>query len=144
MSTWGDATTGLVILPGGRRIRGRGLLSGPPDDAEAPELGVYLTASPHVEAWESRWISWPDFGLPDSSSDAVAVLRDAFERSASTRVEIVCDGGTGRTGTALAILARLAGVPGDDAVEWVRASYRAKAVETPQQRRFVADVEVEH
>ncbi|MET4224195.1 protein-tyrosine phosphatase family protein [Oerskovia enterophila] len=143
MSLWSDTADGLVVLPGGRRVRGRGLHAGPPDLTEAPELGVYLTARPHVEVgWESRWIGWPDFRLPRSSSDAVAALRDAFERSASSRVEIACDGGTGRTGTAMAILARLAGIPADDAVAWVRAHYRERAVETPGQRRFVARVDL--
>jgi protein-tyrosine phosphatase len=75
---------------------------------------------------------------PRSSTDALAALRDAFERSVSTRVEIACDSGTGRTGTALAILARHAGVPADEAVHWVRSNYRRRAVETPWQRRFVA------
>ncbi|MNW59485.1 hypothetical protein D3C74_374050 [compost metagenome] len=143
MSLWSDTADGLVVLPDGRRVRGRGLHAGPPDLTEAPELGVYLTARPHVEVgWESRWIGWPDFRLPRSPSDAVAALRDAFERSASSRVEIACDGGTGRTGTAMAILARLAGIPGDDAVAWVRAHYRERAVETPWQRRFAAGVDL--
>lgn len=143
MGLWSDTADGLVVLPDGRRVRGRGLHAGPPDLTEPPELGLYLTARPHVEvAWESRWISWPDFRLPRSPSDAVAALRDVFERSASSRVEIACDGGTGRTGTAMAILARLAGIPGDDAVAWVRAHYRERAVETPWQRRFAAGVDL--
>jgi protein-tyrosine phosphatase len=53
-------------------------------------------------------------------------------------VEVACSGGTGRTGTALACLAVLDGVPAADAVTFVRANYRPRAVETPSQRRFVA------
>ena len=139
MSVWSTLIEGVVTLPDGRRVRGRGLLAGPPHADEVPEFGLYLTGKPHVEGgWESRWVAWPDFRLPRSSADAIAALVDAHERSASSRVEIACDGGTGRTGTALAVLARLAGVPGDEAVRWVRASYRPRAVETPGQRRFVA------
>ena len=52
------------------------------------------------------------------------------------RVEVACGGGTGRTGTALACLAVLAGTPPDEAVAFVRAGYRSRAVETPAQRRF--------
>ena len=53
-------------------------------------------------------------------------------------VEIACAGGHGRTGTALACLAVLDGVPSRAAVCYVRAHYAARAVETPGQRRFVA------
>ncbi|MEK8225448.1 protein-tyrosine phosphatase family protein [Oerskovia sp. M15] len=130
---------GVVVLPDGRSVRGRALHGGLPAGAEVPEFGLYLTARPHQEgSWESRWTCWPDFRLPRSSSEAIAALREAYERSSSSRVEIACDGGTGRTGTAIAILARYAGVPSDEAVMWVRANYRLRAVETPWQRRFVA------
>ncbi|GAA3222633.1 protein-tyrosine phosphatase family protein [Oerskovia jenensis] len=142
MGTWSSSTTGLVTLPDGRRFRGRGLAAGPPPDDDLPELGVYLTGAPHREAWESRWVAWPDFGLPRSTSEAVAALHEAFERAASERVEIACDGGTGRTGTSIALLARLAGVPADEAVGWVRAHYRPRAVETPGQRRLVARIDL--
>jgi protein-tyrosine phosphatase len=134
---------GVVTLPNGFRVRGRALRSRLPRDQEPPEFGLYLTAKPHLEdAWESRWLGWPDFGLPRSATDALDGLREAFERSATTRVELACGGGTGRTGTALAILARHAGVPAEDAVRWVRANYRPRAVETPWQRRFAARADI--
>jgi protein-tyrosine phosphatase len=47
-------------------------------------------------------------------------------------------GGLGRTGTALACIAVLDGVPAGEAVGYVRRHYSPRAVETPQQRRFVA------
>jgi hypothetical protein len=144
MGGWSDATEGVVTLPNGYRVRGRGLRDGAPGEDLLPEFGLYLTGKPHVEdQWESHWVCWPDFRLPRSSADALAALRDAFERSATTRVEIACDGGTGRTGTALAILARYAGVPAEDAVRWVRSNYRARAVETPWQRRFVRRADID-
>jgi protein-tyrosine phosphatase len=65
-------------------------------------------------------------------------LREAWRRSESERVEIACRGGLGRTGTALACLAVLDGLPPDDAVAYVRQHYARRAVETPWQRRFVA------
>jgi protein-tyrosine phosphatase len=143
MAGWSERITGVVVLPNGYRVRGRGLRDGLVPGENLPEFGVYLTKRPHVEdRWDSRWVAWPDFRLPRSSPDALATLREAFERAASSRVEIACDGGTGRTGTALAILARYAGVPADDAVRWVRSTYRPRAVETPWQRRFVARAEL--
>jgi protein-tyrosine phosphatase len=65
------------------------------------------------------------------------VLTEAWERAASDRVEVACGGGRGRTGTALACLAVLDGVPAADAVAFVRRAYDPRAVETPWQRRFV-------
>ena len=50
---------------------------------------------------------------------------------------VACGGGVGRTGTALACIAQLAGVPADEAVTWVRERYHRRAVETPWQRRYV-------
>lgn len=129
------------MLPGGRLVRGRALRNVAPDEKVTPEFGLYLTAKPHDEpGWESRWVCWPDFRLPRSSQGAVEALSDAYERSAGARVEIACDGGTGRTGSAIALLARYAGIPPDEAVAWVRANYRARAVETLRQRRFVRRV----
>lgn len=53
------------------------------------------------------------------------------------RVEIGCIGGLGRTGTALACMAILAGVPADRAVAWVRAHYKPRAIENPAQAQWV-------
>lgn len=125
-----------MVLPSGRSVRGRGLREALDTGIRAPDFGVYLTSRVHEERWPSRWIAWPDFRVPRSPTDAMAALREAYERSAVERVEIACGGGTGRTGTALAILARYDGVPAEDAVAWVRSAYRRRAVETPPQRTF--------
>ena len=135
-SPWGDGP-GVVELPDGRRIRGRGLRR-PAPVGPRPELGVYLLArDPGPFDWEHRWVRWPDFRTPSSTPDAIAALREAHERSATERVEIACGGGVGRTGTALAAIAVLAGVPPGDAVDWVRRAYVRRAVETPWQRRWL-------
>ena len=68
----------------------------------------------------------------------MAALREAHARAVSERVEIACGGGVGRTGTALAVLAVLSGVPAAAAVEWVRANYHPRAVETRRQRAWIA------
>jgi protein-tyrosine phosphatase len=59
------------------------------------------------------------------------------ERTVGERVEIACPGGRGRTGTALACLAVLDGLPGREAVAYVRRHYDPRSVERPWQRRFV-------
>jgi protein-tyrosine phosphatase len=135
---WDPTAPGILTLPSGRRLRGRGVRAGAPP-GPAPHLGVYLLGRPpEPMAWQSRWVRWPDFRLPAEPADLRAALRQAWERSAGERVEVACGGGTGRTGTALACLAVLDGVPADEAVAYVRAHYRPRAVETPAQRRFVA------
>jgi protein-tyrosine phosphatase len=113
-AAWDPAAAGVLRLPSGRLVRGRALARPAPPGPE------------------------PDFGLPSDSAAAEAALREAWARAAAERVEIGCAGGHGRTGTALACLAVLDGVPGREAVRYVRAHYAARAVETPRQRRFVA------
>ncbi|HEX6932641.1 MAG TPA: protein phosphatase [Streptosporangiaceae bacterium] len=135
---WEPASPGVLRLPSGRLIRGRGLRRPLPDGGD-PDFGVYLLGSepPPVE-WEARWLRWPDFGLPAEPKLAARTFAEAWRRSAGERVEIACAGGRGRTGTALACVAILDGVPGAEAVGYVRAHYDPRAVETPWQRRFVA------
>jgi protein-tyrosine phosphatase len=87
--------------------------------------------------WETHWVQWRDFRLPRDRAEAVAALTDAHLRASHERVEIACRGGRGRTGTALACIAVMAGVPAAEAVGYVRDRYDRRAVETPFQRRFV-------
>lgn len=70
-------------------------------------------------------------------ADARTALTEAWRRAADDRLEVACGGGRGRTGTALACLAVLDGVPAAQAVEFVRRNYDRHAVETPWQRRYV-------
>jgi protein-tyrosine phosphatase len=82
-------------------------------------------------------VRWPDFRLPSDREHARQVLHEAWERTATERVEIACRGGRGRTGTALACLAVIDGVPAEQAVDFVRQHYDRRAVETPWQKRYV-------
>lgn len=134
--TW-EPGPGVVVLPDGRAVRGRGL-RGPAPAGPAPTFAVHLTGlRPPATGGQQRWVRWPDFALPLSTPDALAALREAHERARDERVEVACGGGTGRTGTALAVLAVLSGLPAGGAVDWVRAHYRPGAVETAWQRRWV-------
>ena len=87
--------------------------------------------------WDARWLRWPDFRLPIDQEDAREALREAWRRAEDERVEVACGGGRGRTGTALACIAVLDGVPPGEAVAFVREHYDARALETPWQRRYI-------
>ncbi len=133
---------GAIELPDGALVRGRGLRNPTPEGT--PDYGLYL-GSAKMRArrgagitWPHEWVEWPDFRLPKSSEEAVALIRDLHARAvAGERVEVACGGGVGRTGTVIACLAVMAGVPSGDAVAWTRAHYNRRAVETPWQKRWV-------
>ena len=130
--SWAD-DAGLVELPGGARVRGRRL--GAP--ASPADRAVVLGNGP-LPPWPARRVRWPDFGVPSDRDDVLAALTEALGRArAGERVEVACRGGVGRTGTALAALAVLDGLPAEDAVRWVRERYHPRAVETPWQRRWL-------
>jgi protein-tyrosine phosphatase len=85
-------------------------------------------------------VDWEDYGLPRDHDATAAAIRDAFARArAGEVVEVGCAGGLGRTGTVLACMAVLAGVPSSHAVAWVRANYDAHAVETPEQEAWILE-----
>lgn len=134
---WDRITAGVLLLPSGRLVRGRGLRHGAVEGA-APEFGLCLQgkAPPQVD-WQSRWVRWPDWWLPADRADARDALLELWRRAESERVEVACGGGRGRTGTALACVAIVDGVPAADAVDYVRERYHPRAVETPWQRRYV-------
>jgi len=137
MSAWSAGTPGILPLPSGRLVRGRGLRR-PLPDGTLPDFGVYLlNKRPEPVPWAARWVRWPDFWLPTDRRDAQDALQEAWRRAANERVEFACGGGRGRTGTALACLAVLDGVPRREAVAYVREHYDPRAVETPWQRRYV-------
>jgi len=137
-ATWDAAAVGVLRLPSGRLVRGRALLR-PLQTGPVPAFGLYLLGhEPPPVPWPSRWLVWPDFGLPADRAAAGDALREAWARAETEPVEIACAGGHGRTGTALACLAVLDGIPGREAVAYVREHYAARAVETPGQRRFVS------
>lgn len=135
---WDPAAPGVLRLPSGRLLRGRGL-SRPRPEGPLPAFGVYLLGRPpSAVPWESRWLRWPDFRLPTDDDEVLPVLTEAWQRAATERVEIACAGGHGRTGTALACLAILDGVPSVRAVAFIREHYDRRAVETPAQHRYIA------
>jgi hypothetical protein len=132
---WEDEV-GLVELPSGIRVRGRRI-----GDAVSPADFALLLAEGPVPAWAHRRIRWPDFLVPVDRDDSLDALHEARRRAlAGERVEVACRGGVGRTGTALAALAILDGIPASESVAWVREHYNPRAVETVWQRLWLRGV----
>jgi hypothetical protein len=129
-----------VVLADGTAVVPVSLLGGDPCERDvAPAFGLYLDAR-WDPPWPHAYVDWPDFGLPVDGDGLRAALVALLDRArAGERVEIGCLGGHGRTGTALACLAVLAGTPADQAVAWARGAYCPRAVETDAQHAFVAD-----
>jgi hypothetical protein len=160
MTTTGKPDGGLrarpVELPGGGTVWARGLRNTPAPQPP-PDFGLYLLGHPldrpglyarrlvGLRPWTPPWpharIDWPDFSAPRRPEEAIGELRETLTRiRRGTRVEVACGGGRGRTGTALAALAVLQGMPPAEAVTWVRTAYVPKAVETRSQHRFLQQV----
>jgi hypothetical protein len=126
----------LVTFPDGTHVRASSIAERRDDD---PERAFGLYADAHWEpTWPADVIAWPDFGVPQDADVAAQQIAGAYERARRGElVEVGCLGGKGRTGTVLACMAVLAGVPSQDAVAWARRAYRPEAVETAEQEAWV-------
>ena len=125
-----------VVFPDGTRVRASSLLDRE-EHLSGRDFGLYLDPRWNP-TWPAEILDWPDFELPRDGAHAAAQICGAFSRAKDGQgVEIGCIGGLGRTGTVLACMAVLAGVDSSDAVAWVREHYRPRAIETPEQERWV-------
>jgi Protein-tyrosine phosphatase len=116
MSRWELGQHGVMGLPSGRVLRGRGLRGALPAGPE-PEFGFYLQATPPPSTvWPARWVRWRDWWLPADTDDVRDALIEVWQLALTQRVEVACSGGRGRTGTAFACLAIRDGVAPADAV----------------------------
>lgn len=126
----------IVTFPDGSRVRAVSLADRREDDP-VRAYGLYLDAR-WAPTWPADVIAWPDFGVPVEPEVAAGQITAAFRRARrGDLVEVGCLGGSGRTGTVLACMAVLAGVPPPEAVQWVREAYRREAVETADQEAWV-------
>ncbi len=107
-------------------------------NAEWRTFGLYLDPR-WRPGWPADVVNWPDFGVPDQPTLVADSITRAYRAAESgERIEVGCLGGLGRTGTVLACMAILAGIPAERAVAWVRENYDARAVETAEQEEWVA------
>jgi protein-tyrosine phosphatase len=125
-----------VRFPDGTRINALSIYERKEHDDQR-DFGLYM-----YEKWQPTWpaevIPWPNFSVPADWESAAVQIEAAFARAkAGQNVEIGCRVGLGRTGTVLACMAVLSGVPAAEAVTWVRKNYNSGAVETPEQESWV-------
>ncbi len=81
---------------------------------------------------------WPDYGLPQDERCLLKVLRWLLVQASKGRtVEIGCMGGHGRTGTVLAALLILQGLPSQAATRRVWRRYCENAIESEKQLAFL-------
>jgi hypothetical protein len=78
-----------------------------------------------------------DFSIPDDRACHEAVKKAMEALMKHGRIYVGCMGGWGRTGLFLACLAKACGE--GDPVQFVRATYTPRAVETREQEAFVED-----
>ena len=126
----------IVRFPDGTEVTASPLCARREENPDR-DFGLYMAPS-WAPTWEAELIDWPDFGVPTNPERAAEQIRAAFERAqCGERIEIGCAGGLGRTGTVLACMAILAGVPAEEAVAWVRDNYDPRAIETSDQAAWV-------
>jgi hypothetical protein len=127
-----------IVFPDGTKV----LLSGwfhRKDHQPEPDWGVYCDPmwKPTV-TWPSVMLDWPDLGVPNDKGEADEQIISALKRAiAGERVEIACIGGHGRSGTIVACMAYLMGVPIDEVVTWLRLRYCIRAIQEPSQQYWI-------
>jgi hypothetical protein len=125
-----------LLLPNGGRIRASASYHRAEHDPDRA-WGLYLDPYWHP-TWPSRVVEWENMALPVDFDDAVEAIHEAKAIiDGGGLVEVGCQGGIGRTGTVIACWAILDGVDPAKAVDWVRAEYLVRAVETPVQEWWV-------
>lgn len=141
VDAWDESAPGVLRLPSGRLVRGRGLRQ-PLTAGPLPQFSLLLQSRPRpAPAWPSRWLRWPDWRLPADPAEARQALADLWQRAAEERVEVACHGTPSRIARHASAVPVRPRPPVADAVGYVRAHYNPRAVETPWQRRFVARFE---
>ncbi|MFD0890217.1 hypothetical protein ACFQ08_37210, partial [Streptosporangium algeriense] len=73
ITTWDATAPGVMRLPSGRLVRGRGLRH-PLPQGERPTFALYLLGrQPPAVDWEHRWLRWPDFWLPSDRAEGFGI-----------------------------------------------------------------------
>lgn len=125
-----------ILLPNDVKVYVSSMQNSRSGDDIIPDWGLYLDYGWHP-TWRAEHINWPDYGIPKNLETAAEAITYAYDLAkVGGIVEIGCIGGHGRTGTALACMAILAGVPAETVVQWTRNNHCSHAIETKRQEWF--------
>jgi hypothetical protein len=116
---------------------------GPYDKYPGPQnaFGVCVRAENAGNLHKDVWLKIKDFNVPTDDLAVHAALRQTLSAALTGKdVYIGCQGGWGRTGLFLALLAKTCGV--ENPIMYVRQNYARTAVETPAQEKYVRDFDV--
>jgi hypothetical protein len=120
-----------------------GIIGGPFDGFRrgmTGDFGVCVRAEYPPDDYDV-WLPIRDFNVPESKRDTEHALERTLEAAMNgRRVYVGCMGGWGRTGLFLALLAKCCGKK--DPVTYVRRVYSRRAVERPEQERYVKEFNV--
>lgn len=121
-----------IFLPGDKVAW---VMAGPtrelPDDRKLVRCAAEIKVDPDRVAFD---VSTGDFKPFDENKLDLVLPNIMKALSEGERLYVGCMGGTGRTGTLLAILAgQHPGMTGGEAITYIRQVYRAHAVETSEQ-----------
>jgi hypothetical protein len=90
------------------------------------------------------FIPWEDYDIPDLTlqdwKDLLTMIENLHKDYNITKVLFCCDGGHGRTGTALAIMAYLCNIEKENPIAFIRQVYCKKAIETAFQEYYVLQI----
>lgn len=105
--------------------------------------GEHHIPIPALKKWETFPASteivldWPDYGVVNFPVEFWEELIEAVKGEGGKMV-LFCQGGHGRTGTALACLMIVhLGYGADEAIDWIRDNYCAKAIESKKQEDYI-------
>ena len=114
---------------------------GPFRYAPTDMAGLCLLEEFEFATTRHRHMPIADFSVPHDKAAVDRALKDVFTTLLRGQtIYVGCAGGWGRTGLMLALIAKVAGQ--EDPVGYVREHYTSRAVETPEQHRYIAEFDV--
>lgn len=104
----------------------------------------HIIPIPELERWQTHGhdyvemqMNWPDYGVVELPRQFWVELLQHVEKN-KKRMVVFCEGGHGRTGTAVATMLVVGcGMLPQDAISWVRREYCNRAIESKGQEMYI-------